>query len=71
MPRQDFQHRHFVKIAAVLNELRQEPACDQATLDMVTREFVRFLSTTNIAFDPDRFEAATKGEFLTGCDRPS
>jgi len=54
------QKRHFELIARTLKNLRDEPAVDQATLDMVVREFGRSLRATNPNFDISRFEEATK-----------
>jgi hypothetical protein len=51
--------RHFELVANALKNLRDEPAADQPTLDMVARELARTFAQTNPNFNPDRFFAAT------------
>lgn len=59
-----FQHRHYVKIAAIIAEL-PEPIREEVAL-----HFTKKLFCTNPKFDAHRFFAAASGNPITGRDKP-
>lgn len=59
-----FQHRHYVKIAAIIAEL------PQAIRDEVALHFTKELTHTNLKFDAHRFFAAASGKPINGRDKP-
>jgi hypothetical protein len=58
-----FQHRHYVKLAAIIADL------PEGTREQVARHFTRELRGTNPRYSEDRFAAAANGKPSNGRDR--
>lgn len=47
--------QYFEAVAELIRDMRQDPACDRATIGMVAAEFVRLFKQSNPRFDTARF----------------
>lgn len=61
----DFQHRHYVRIAAMIAKIK-----DDDTRHELTADFTNMFIEDNGRFDPIRFIAAANGVPVNGRDKP-
>lgn len=69
MSKPTFEHRHYVKLAAIFAEADSGSQHDREAATVLIGRFIRALAADNPRFDRERFLAAARGEPSNGRDR--